>query len=64
MTCVRRCLKADKIRNEAVKSVLNIFSINDKQNKIKQNGKKIDSQNMIMNYRPMGKRDLSGSPKR
>ena len=56
MRYIRRCTKADNVRNEVVKSGLNVFSINDrryKKIKLKYNVNIIEESRLpqrIMNY--------------
>lgn len=71
MRYVRRCTKADKIKNETIRSDLNIFSVHDmvEENKTKWKDH-VDRMaenrlpKKIMNYRPIGKRDLGRPRKR
>ncbi|KAJ4447044.1 hypothetical protein ANN_09033 [Periplaneta americana] len=71
MRYVRRYTKADKIKNETIRSDLNIFSVHDmvEENKTKWKDH-VDRMaenrlpKKIMNYRPIGKRDLGRPRKR
>ena len=70
MRYIRGCFRVDKIRNERVRSQLNMFLNNDKiedsKTKWKDHVERIVENRIpkIMNYRSIGKRDLGRPPKK